>query len=128
MPLLKHAKKKQRQDKKRMLKNKKERTVYKDFIKKAKATKSADTVSTAFAAIDKAAKHNIIHDNKASRLKSALSKVLNGQPTSSPKKAVKADEGKSGKAKSGEVKGKTASTVKKSKASTKKPSAKTAKK
>jgi small subunit ribosomal protein S20 len=91
MPVLKHAKKKQRQDKKRMLKNKKEKVVFKDLVKKAKATKSAKDMNAAFKAIDKAAKKNLIHKNKAARLKSSLSKLTNGKAAGAPKKAIKAD-------------------------------------
>ena len=93
MPVLKHAKKKLRQDKKRTLANKKKRSTYKELIKKAKASPSKDAVSSAFKAIDKAAKANLMHENKAGRLKSSLSKVLNGNTkttpaTSSTKKAA----------------------------------------
>ena len=75
MPVLKHAKKKLRQDKKRALKNVHLRNVYKRAIKVAKATPNAKNMSAAFSQIDKAAKHNIIHANKAARLKSALTKA-----------------------------------------------------
>jgi small subunit ribosomal protein S20 len=86
MPVLKHAKKKLRQDKVRTAKNKKQKEQYKDLIKAARKNANAATVSTAFKGIDKAAKNNIIHKNKAARLKSALSKLLaGGKPASAPK-------------------------------------------
>ena len=75
MPVLKHAKKKLRQDKKRTLANKKKRSQYKELIKNTKAAPTSEALSAAFKSIDKAAKANIIHENKAGRLKSALSKV-----------------------------------------------------
>jgi len=74
MPLLKHAKKKLRQDKKRTLKNKKVRELYKSLIKKAKSDPTEKNLAAAFSSIDKAAKHHIIHSNKAARLKSTISK------------------------------------------------------
>src|SRR3989344_4008500 len=74
MPVLKHAKKKLRQDKKRTLDNLKIKNTYKKLLKAARAKKSADALAMAYQAIDKAAKNHIIHDNKAARLKSSLAK------------------------------------------------------
>jgi len=82
MPVLIHAKKKLRQDVKRTRQNKKIREMYKALLKKARVanTRSAGSgqakkaMSAAFSAIDKAAKQNIIHKNKAARLKSSLAK------------------------------------------------------
>ena len=62
MPLLKHAKKKQRQDIKRTLERKKLKTIYKQLVKKAKENPTPETMSAAFKAIDKAAKKNLMHD------------------------------------------------------------------
>ena len=78
MPILKHAKKKLRQDKKRTIKNKKLKDVYKSFVKKAKEGKSDKALSKAFSAVDKAAKKNVLSKNKAARLKSSLSKHVTG--------------------------------------------------
>lgn len=96
MPVLKHAKKKLRQDKVRTAKNKKQKEQYKDLIKAAKKSSVAKDVSAAFKAIDKAAKNNLMHKNKAARLKSALSKLLDGKASAtkvdkkdSPKSAAK---------------------------------------
>lgn len=89
MPVLKHAKKKLRQDKKRTLANKKTKSTYRELIKKAKAAPSKDALSAAFKAIDKAAKANLMHDNKAGRLKSALSKVLDSGKPAEKKEAKK---------------------------------------
>ena len=75
MPLLKHAKKKMRQDKKRTLRNKRVRVVYRELMKKAKQKPSKENLSEAFSSLDKAAKNNIIHKNKAARLKASLSKL-----------------------------------------------------
>ena len=81
MPLLKHAKKKQRQDIKRTLERKKLKTLYKQMIKKAKENPTPETISSAFKAIDKAAKKNLMHDNKAAHLKSSVSKASSSTPT-----------------------------------------------
>lgn len=98
MPILKHAKKKLRQDKNRTLKNKKVRALYKSLIKKAKKEPTKENMSAAFKQIDKAAKNNIIHDNKAARLKSALSKVSGseskGTNESQESKGTKASQAK----------------------------------
>ena len=95
MPLLKHAKKKLRQDKVRTVKNKKLKDAFKELVKEAKIDKKAETVSKAFSAIDKAAKHNIINENKAARMKSTLTKfVASDKKFETPKnltsKAIKA--------------------------------------
>lgn len=82
MPLLKHAKKKLKQDKKRAVLNKKVKNAYKLAVKTAKTTKNAKTVSASFKAIDKAVKKNLIHKNKAARVKSALSKLLSSKGSS----------------------------------------------
>jgi small subunit ribosomal protein S20 len=94
MPILKHAKKKLKQDKKRTIKNKKIKDTYKSFVKKAKEAKSKDSLSKAFSAVDKAAKKNILSENKAARLKSSLTKHVSGEKTiahakAAPKKTVK---------------------------------------
>jgi len=89
MPILKHAKKKLKQDKKRTIKNKKLKDAFKSLIKKAKEEKSPKAVSLAFKAVDKATKKNILNKNKAAHMKSALSKhVSTDAKTSAP--AVKA--------------------------------------
>ncbi|SRR6266568_7103164 len=79
MPILKHAKKKLKQDKKRTIKNKKIKDTYKKLVKNAKEKSSPDTLSKAFSAVDKAAKKNIMSQNKAARLKSSLSKISSGK-------------------------------------------------
>lgn len=121
MPVLKHAKKKLRQDKARTLKNKKQREQYRDLVKDARKKPTEKSVSAAFQAIDKAAKNNLIHKNKAARLKSSLSKLMGGGKKVSP--APKTEKGKTP-----EVKGEKKAKVTKSKASTKKSTAKLAKK
>jgi len=106
MPVLKHARKKLRQDKKRTLRNKRVRELYKSFVKKAKANPTPESLAQAFSSIDKAAKQNIIHENKAARLKSSLTKGNEGtderketkvEKKPATKKAVKKATKKAGK-------------------------------
>ncbi len=75
MPVLKHAKKKLRQDVRRTRENKKVRDTFKRLLKKAKAAPSKEAVRLAVQAVDKAAKEHVIHKNKAARLKSSLAKA-----------------------------------------------------
>lgn len=77
MPVIKSAKKKLRQDKKRQIRNKRIKNLLADTVKKAKKNATRANILNAFRAADKAAKLKIIHKNKASRVKSALSKLLN---------------------------------------------------
>lgn len=74
MPVIKSAIKKQRQDKKRQKQNENVEQKMNEVYKKALKTKSEKTVASAFSAIDKAVKANIIHKNKAARLKAKLAK------------------------------------------------------
>lgn len=92
MPIIKSAIKKVRKDKIRTARNKKRELTLKALIKKARVTKSAKDTQAAFSALDKAAKVNLIHKNKASRLKSRLSKGIAQTPTTkkvAPKKPAK---------------------------------------
>lgn len=65
-----------RQDVKRTEQNRKLKESYRKLIKAAKIEKKAEIVSRAFSSIDKAAKQNIIHKNKAAHLKSSIAKVV----------------------------------------------------
>ena len=76
MPILKSALKKLRQDKKRTLVNKPYRAKMRDAVKKMRLTKTKKALQLAFAALDKAAKRKVIHQNQAARLKSRLSKLV----------------------------------------------------
>jgi len=72
MPVIKSAKKKLRQDKKRTLQNEKVEKILKSLIKKAKNQKSQKSIIAAVKTADKAAKIHVIHKNKAARIKSML--------------------------------------------------------
>ncbi len=78
MPVIKSAKKKLRQDKKRTVRNAKKEDALKDAIKAAKKSPTLATVKKATSLTDKAAKKHILHKNKAARIKSALSKLIGG--------------------------------------------------
>ncbi|KXK12044.1 MAG: 30S ribosomal protein S20 [Microgenomates bacterium OLB23] len=80
MPVTKSAQKKQRQDKKRQTSNASVRSSYKKAIKKvakpaAKGSTLGSLAKLAMSAIDKAVKKNVMHKNKAARLKSRVSKL-----------------------------------------------------
>lgn len=80
MPIIKSAKKKLRQDKKKQKTNEFYRAAIRRTVKQAKKTKNkkelATIVQKAYSVIGKAAKKKVIHKNKASRLKSRISKLL----------------------------------------------------
>lgn len=77
MPIIRSAKKKMRKDKIRTERNEKKETLLKGLIKNMRRTPSLELLSQVMSALDKAAKTNLIHPNKAARLKSRLSKKLN---------------------------------------------------
>lgn len=92
MPVIKSAKKKLRQDKKRTVARAKQETSLKDAVKAAKSKPTAETVRLATKAADKAAKKHIIHKNKAARIKSALSKLIGGGKAEAKAAAPKAEK------------------------------------
>lgn len=83
MPITKSAKKALRQSVKRREKNLKRKEAYKRLLKEARKFTAAGKKAEAekllpqlYKALDKAVKTNVIKKNKASRLKSRLSKSL----------------------------------------------------
>ena len=83
MPNTKTAEKASRQNTRRKIRNVKQKDVLKESIKEykklvagSKADAAEKQLSTVFKKLDKAAKTNIIKKNKASRLKSRLSKKI----------------------------------------------------
>lgn len=79
MPNIQSAKKKMRKDAKRTERNAIFKRTVKETVKNIKkATKiTPEDVKKAHSVIDKAAKRGIIHDNKADRLKSEVSRAAN---------------------------------------------------
>ncbi|MFH1186870.1 MAG: 30S ribosomal protein S20 [Candidatus Levyibacteriota bacterium] len=84
MPVIKSAKKKLRKDKKRTQQNKELKALFKNTLIKATKKPTEENLRKTIKAIDKLAKKNIIHKNKAARLKSKLAK-LSIKKTSSAK-------------------------------------------
>ena len=76
MAITESAKKALRQNKRHRVLNLARMKALKDAIKEYKKAPSANLLSVAFARLDKAGKHNIIAKNRASRLKSRLSKLI----------------------------------------------------
>jgi small subunit ribosomal protein S20 len=87
MPVIKSAKKKLRQDIKREKINDILRKTLKTAIKEAQKGKTAEEVKKAVILTDKAVKKNLIHKNKAARIKSSLSKLA--KPVAKAKTATK---------------------------------------
>ena len=75
MPIIKSAQKKLRQDKVRTQRNAATKKEYKMALK---GVSTLDDVKKAYSKIDKAAKHHLIHPNKAARLKARVSKLAQG--------------------------------------------------
>lgn len=103
MPAIKSAKKKLRVDKKRESSNKKMEALLQLSIKRAKRKPTLKNMQEAFSIIDKGAKKNIIHKNKASRIKSRLSKLIS-KKTQTSKEHVKTTKAKSDLAKAKKTK------------------------
>lgn len=76
MPITKQAIKKLRRDRARGTHNAGIRTSFRDAMKAMRRKPTAKALKLAYQKLDKAAKTNIIHKNKASRLKSRLSRLL----------------------------------------------------
>lgn len=78
MPIIKSAKKRLRQSKKRRIYNVKYEQAYEKALKQLKrnAKNKKEILAGTYKAIDKAAKKGIIHKKKASRLKSKASQGI----------------------------------------------------
>jgi len=86
MPITKSAKKALRQSKRRAARNLIKKEAYKAAVKKVralaisgKAKELNEALATAYKALDKAAKTNVIAKNKAGRLKSRLTKFVRAE-------------------------------------------------
>ncbi|MDP1722849.1 MAG: 30S ribosomal protein S20 [Candidatus Gottesmanbacteria bacterium] len=76
MPITKQAVKKLRRDRSVETHNAKIRAGMRDAVKSMRRHPTVKALSLAFGRLDKAAKNNIVHKNKAARLKSRLSRLL----------------------------------------------------
>lgn len=97
MPIIKNAIKKMRQDQMRTLRNQGVKSNLKTVLQKAK-TASPEDISKAFSALDRAAKKNLIHPNKAARQKSRLAKLVKLAVKETPAKKTAKSRGKKAKA------------------------------
>lgn len=77
MPILKNAKKALRASKRKNIINTQVRSKLKSAVDEMKKSPAADKLNSAFSTIDRSVKKNIIQKNKAARMKSSLSKLLN---------------------------------------------------
>lgn len=76
MPILKNAKKALRASKRKAEYNVGVRSRMRTAMAKMRKSPTGEQLATAFSAIDRAVKRNIIHKNKAARFKSKMSATL----------------------------------------------------
>lgn len=76
MPVTKTAKRALRSSMRKKETNKKIVSSYEIAIRTARKTKSVKDLKKALSQVDRAAKKKTIHKNKASRIKSSLSKII----------------------------------------------------
>ena len=76
MPILQNAKKALRVSKRKAEFNRPVKSKVKTVLDAVKAKPSAEALSAAFSAIDKAVKRNVYHKKKAARLKSQVSRLV----------------------------------------------------
>lgn len=86
MPIIKSASKKLRSDRIKEKKNNILRNLLNKAVKTAKKNPTQANVSKAAKVLDKLAKKNLIHKNKAARIKSSLSKLVKTVKKSSASK------------------------------------------
>jgi small subunit ribosomal protein S20 len=77
MPILDSAKKALRRDRRKKQYNNETRNKYRSALREARENPTKKNVQKAFSELDIAAKKNVIHKNKADRLKSRLTKLAN---------------------------------------------------
>jgi len=76
MPVIQSAKKALRRDQRRTTINKEIKVKIKEILKSTRKNPNKKNLGLAFMTLDRAAKKKVIHQNKANRLKSRLSKLL----------------------------------------------------
>lgn len=92
MPVIQSAIKKLRKDKVRTVLNKAKGANLKALIKRVRQQKTPENLRAVFQALDKAAKTHFIHENKAARLKSRLSKGISIQAAKPKRKSKKSKQ------------------------------------
>jgi len=91
MPVTKQAIKKVRQDKRKAAINLKVKQALKKSVGAFKKNPTEANLKAVYKAADRAAKTNVIHKNRAARIKSRLSKRIAKKPQSLPKKTKSAE-------------------------------------
>ncbi len=76
MPLLANAKKALRASKKKTTVNRRTKSLVKTSLDLVKKKPTKESLASAFSKIDKAVKKNVLHKNKAARVKSQVSKLV----------------------------------------------------
>ena len=76
MPLLPNAKKALRVSKRKTVVNSRVRSIVKTMVDKVKKSPTAENLRSAYSSVDTAVKQNLIHKNKAARVKAQLSKLV----------------------------------------------------
>lgn len=76
MPILKNAKKALRVAKRKTTINARVKSMMKTMVDKVRKSPVAENLAEAYSAVDVAVKQNLVHKNKAARLKSQLSKTV----------------------------------------------------
>jgi ribosomal protein S20 len=111
MPILANAKKALRVSKKKTIANRRTKSLVKTFVDKVLKNPTAESLSAAFSQVDKAVKKNVLHRNKAARIKSRMSKLASGStaaPAVAKAKVAKAAKPAAAKAKAKPAAKKTA--------------------
>ena len=89
MPVTKQATKKVRQDKRKAVFNLKVKKAFKKTVSDFRKNPTDAALKLVYTAVDRAAKTNVIHKNRASRIKSRLSKLIATKKNTTPKKTSK---------------------------------------
>ncbi len=89
MPVTKSAIKTLRKEKRKEKINNDLREDLKESLRKAKKTTSEVSIRKAISFVDKAVKKNLIHKNKAARIKSGLSKLVKRRVSTKAKRKLK---------------------------------------
>ncbi len=76
MPVTEQAKRALRKDRRRTRINAKWRKAYKEAVKNMRQNPSKENLEKAQSVLDRSARRNVIHPNKAARLKSRLATLL----------------------------------------------------
>ncbi|MFZ1721644.1 MAG: 30S ribosomal protein S20 [Microgenomates group bacterium] len=76
MPILKNAKKALRASKRKTEVNSAVKAKMRSSVRKMQSSPAVEMLKDSFSNIDRAVKQNIIHRNKAARMKSSLSKLV----------------------------------------------------